>query len=189
MLDRSLVGMWRGGPWARHATSRIDASRSTQITQLYSYFDEALDTTRPFTSSSGRVYLSSHAPGDWLTEQGILAGARRFSRTGRVSPYSSAANYFTTGPLNPAEWGLKPIFPRAANFWKRLGGQYHTSIGTSGFELAEQAGRLLANRPIASTSVQIWQARRGLLLESTADVLVIGNAVYWGSQLFGGAND
>jgi hypothetical protein len=98
-------------------------------------------------------------------------------------------NFFTTGPIDAGDWGLKPIIPRFANFWKRLGGQYHTSIGTSGFELAEQGGRFLVNRPIASTAAQISQALGGLLLESTVDVLVISNAIYWGNRFFGGNND
>ena len=168
---------------------RSQAPKDKQQVQLYSYFEGAKDDSRPFTSSSGRVYLSGHAPGPWLTEQGWLASARRFIRTGRVSPYSSMDNFFTTGPIDAGEWGLKPIIPRFANFWKRLGGQYHTSIGTSGFELAEQGGRFLVNRPIASTAAQISQALGGLLLESTVDVLVISNAIYWGNRFFGGNND
>ena len=97
-------------------------------------------------------------------------------RTGRVSPYSSVDNYFTTEVINAAQWGLKPIVPRTANFWKRLGGQYHTSIGTSGFELASPGSRLLTNQAIVSTSRQIRQARLGLAAESVSDILVIGGA-------------
>lgn len=88
-----LAGLARA-PWRLTNAGEIVADSSALArlndnapsVQLYSYFEGARDVSRPFTTSSGRLYLSSHAPGPWLTEPGILAKARRFMRTGRVSP-------------------------------------------------------------------------------------------------------
>ncbi len=171
-------------PLGSRFIQRIARRRIAHV-QLYSYSEIAIGTTQPFVSSSGRVYLTSRASGKWLTERGLVAGIRRFLATGRWSPYSSTTNYFTTGPINPAEWGLSQIWPRAANFWKALGGQYHTRIGISGFETIAPGSRLLANSPIASTPWQIWQARGGLALETVADVLgigVVGTNLYLGYE-------
>jgi hypothetical protein len=148
------------------SAGRVALPRKT----FYSYYDGVLDATRgEFTASSGRVYMTTAAPGGWLTEEGLAASVTRFVRTGRWVPYENPS-YFTTGLVNPAEFGLAPIFPRIANFWKSFGGQYHTQIGISGFKLAPGQTSIIIPVAIRSTPSQVFQAWGGLTLEATADV-------------------
>lgn len=142
--------------------------------QLYSYYEGSMDATRPFTASSGRVYMTTRAPGEWLTKKGVSAGVSRFVSTGRYKPYSSSTSYFTTGKINPSEWDFSPILPRTGNFWKTIGGQYQTGIGTSGFLTTAPGCNLLINSRVSSNVWQTTQSIAGTLFETTPDVMVIG---------------
>jgi hypothetical protein len=137
---------------------------------FFSYYEGEMDASGAFSASSGRVYMTTKAPGEWLTQNGILPSVRRLVRTGRWTPYSSQDTYFTTGSVNPSTFGLSRIMPRTGNFWKFFGEQYHTRIGVSGFDVSPNSNILLP-RPIASTSGQIFQATAGAAAESALDVM------------------
>ena len=102
-----------------------------ETVELFSYTEKLEIKTSNFTTSTGLVYLTKYGPVEWLKEKGFKASLRRFTRIGKWKPLSNNYTYFTTGPIIPSEWGLKPIIPRTANFGKRLGRQFHTSLGTS----------------------------------------------------------
>ncbi|QDT27533.1 hypothetical protein Enr10x_28510 [Gimesia panareensis] len=92
-----------------------------ETVELFSYTDKLEIKKSDFTISTGRVYLTKYRPVEWLTEKGFKASLRRFRRIGKPKLLSDNYTYFTTGPIIPSEWGLKPIIPRTANFGKRLG--------------------------------------------------------------------
>jgi len=146
----------------------------TGARQFYNYYDGAFNPAKAgFESSSGRAYMTTYEPGDWLTKQGFYASFVRFTRTGRAAAYKQP-NYFTTGITDPSAFGLTQAFPHAMTFWKAFGRQYHTGIGTSGFRLIPGQNTLLSTERILSTPEQIQQAWVGTSTEVGSDILGFG---------------
>ena len=168
---------------------------------LYSYSPRPASFSKgfQFSSGSGRCYLTSHAPGDWMFERGVAAGLRRSIRVGRYSPYPKNTTIFSTGNQPPQAFGLRRISPTAyTRIAKFLGGQYETKIGTSGFRIDQGPSIVilkdgvfhqynLAPNPIASNAGQIRQAQLGAVAEGvqfpgTVAVLTAkGTVVYFES--------
>ena len=111
--------------------SRILSSRAATTT-LYSYSATPLAGSA-FASTTGRIYLTTWGPGEWLYARGLWPGILRSIRTGRFSPYPVGAAVFTTGPIVPSAFGLARIFPQTANFWKFFGGQFRSGLGVNGY--------------------------------------------------------
>lgn len=154
--------------------SRILAPRAATVT-LYSYSATPLAGSA-FASTTGRVYLTTWGPGEWLYARGLLPGLLRTLRTGRFSPYPMGAAVFTTGPIVPSAFGLARIFPQTANFWKFFGGQYRSGLGISGYSLS--GNTLLLSTPIAAGPYLTAQALLGALGELTVDGLLAALAYY-----------
>ena len=107
----------------------VNASRPVE---LYSYLaaDKVVVDNGMFLSTTGRVYMSKHAPGAWLTKKGLWGGINRFLKTGKYNPLNDKEFFIiqNTVLFKPCPW-------LSIAGWKRIGGQYYTNIGISGFDL------------------------------------------------------
>lgn len=154
------------------------ATASSEPVWLFSYFRGPV---RPggLMSGTGRVYMTSQWPGQWQTSTAPSMIFRRFLNTGKLS---DQPGYFTTGPVDPSDWGLAPIRPTGiGNFWKQAGSQYRTRIGVMGFHTSDDLGStLLIPEPIPATKLKAFQAVGGLLVDHMDKPLypIAGYGVY-----------
>ncbi len=134
-------------------TSMIGGS-TNEANQFWSYSTRTNSGSSAFTVDS-RVYLTKHAPGNWLYEKGAVAGLRRVARTGQWSPYTEGQHaIFTTGKVSAASAGISPLRHHIPTLWKQ--GQYTMNPSIKGFAVtgAEDGKFLLdLSRPILGSPV------------------------------------
>jgi hypothetical protein len=169
------AGTYVGTVWGTANWIAISFFSGGGSTQLFSYF-EGSRRTGGFLAQ-GRVFLSRHAPGTWLTQRGFVPSLVRFGRTGRWRPYSSQNGFFVT-EVGAAQLGVRPVPFGLTRFWKPFAGQFQTRLGISGFQTS---GNVILNQPLRSSGGQLVNAILYEGTEWTARVLLGINLTldYW----------
>ena len=161
----------------------VNASRPVEH---YSYLaaDKVVVDNGMFLSTTGRVYMSKHAPGAWLTKKGFWGGFNRLLKTGKYKPLNDKEFFIiqNTVLFKPCPW-------LSIAGWKRIGGQYYTNIGISGFNVIGKATinfggvgsmtkYIMGNGAISSSG---WKKSKGELLLFLKESFPLGAPWFMGN--------
>ena len=99
----------------------VNASRPVE---LYSYLaaDKVVVDNGMFLSTTGRVYMSKHAPGAWLTKKGSWGGFNRRLKTGKYKPLNDKEFFIiqNTVLFKPCPWLSIAGWKRVEENWRTV---------------------------------------------------------------------